>query len=307
MNEYKKYIKSPRVREKILNALFFLPDSVMLKLQYRIKLKRRLNLKNPKRYTEKLQWYKMYYRNSLMHKCVDKYLVRDYVKKRGLENFLVDLYGKYNSIHEIDFKSLPECFVMKTTHGGGGLNVVICRDKKELDYDILLEKLSSGDKPFKKRSGGREWAYYGLKPGIIVEELLVNKNNPEAGINDYKFFCFDGKPEYIVADVDRYIGHKRNFYDVHWNNLHISSDCPVADREIDKPQKLQEMLKVASRLSKGFPYVRVDLYEIEGQIYFGEMTFYPWSGYVQFMPDKFDFILGEKFKLPKSRKGKRIH
>lgn len=298
MNEYKKYIKSPEVRKKILNALWFLPDSVMLKLQYIIKLKRKLNLKHPRRYTEKLQWYKMNYRNPLMHKCVDKYLVRDFVKKRGLESILVDLYGKYDSIHDIDFESLPESFVMKTTHGGGGLNVIVCKDKSKLNFNELTEKLSSGNKPFRKRSGGREWAYYGLKPGIIVEELLINKENPEAGINDYKIFCYDGKPTYIIVDVDRYIGHKRNFYDISWNNLHISSDCPVADREIDKPKKLEEMLKIASRLSKGFPYVRVDLYEVDDKIYFGEMTFYPWSGYVQFTPDSFDFELGKKFKLP---------
>lgn len=302
MNEYKKYIKSPEVRKKILNALWFLPDSVMLKLQYKIKLKRKLNLKHPRRYTEKLQWYKMNYRNPLMHKCVDKYLVRDFVKKRGLESILVDLYGKYDSIHDIDFKNLPESFVMKTTHGGGGLNVIVCKDKSKLNFNELTEKLSSGNKPFRKRSGGREWAYYGLKPGIIVEELLINKENPEAGINDYKIFCYDGKPAYIIVDVDRYIGHKRNFYDTSWNNLHISSDCPVADREIDKPKKLEEMLKIASRLSKGFPYVRVDLYEVDDKIYFGEMTFYPWSGYVQFMPDSFDFELGKKFRLDRFNK-----
>lgn len=297
MNEYKKYIKSPEVRNKILNLLWFVPDSVMLKLQYRIKLKRKLNLKNPKRYTEKIQWYKMYYRNPLMHKCVDKYLVRDYVKEKGLENILVKLYGKYDSIHDVDFDKLPQRFVMKTTHGGGGLNVIVCNDKNKLDFNAISTKLGSGDKPFRARSGGREWAYYGLEPGIVVEELLINTENPEAGINDYKIFCYNGKPEYIVVDVDRYIGHKRNFYNTDWENLHVTSDCPAADREIERPKKLDEMLKIASILSEGFPYVRVDLYEVGEQVFFGEMTFYPWSGYVQFVPDKFDFIFGDKFKI----------
>ena len=299
MNEYKKYIKSPKLRNKILNLLWFVPDSVMLKLQYRIKLKRKLNLKNPKRYTEKIQWYKIHYRNSLMHKCVDKYLVRKYVKEKGLENILVKLYGRYDSIYDVDFNKLPQSFVIKTTHGGGGLNVIVCKDKKQLDFGEISEKLSSGNKPFKARSGGREWAYYGLKPGIIVEELLINTKNPEAGINDYKIFCYNGKPEYIVVDVDRYIGHKRNFYNTEWENLHVTSDCPSADREIEKPRKLDEMLKIASKLSEGFPYVRVDLYEVGERVFFGEMTFYPWSGYVQFIPDKFDFKLGNKFALPK--------
>ncbi len=306
MNEYKKYIKSPEVRNKILNLLWFVPDSVMLKLQYRIKLKRKLNLKNPKRYTEKIQWYKMYYRNPLMHKCVDKYLVRDYVKEKGLENILVKLYGKYDSIHDVDFDKIPQSFVIKTTHGGGGLNVIVCNDKNELDFNEIFTKLSSGDKPFRVRSGGREWAYYGLKPGIIVEELLTNTENPEAGINDYKIFCYNGKPEYIVVDVDRYIGHKRNFYNTDWENLHVTSDCPAADREVERPKKLNEMLKIASILSEGFPYVRVDLYEVGEQVFFGEMTFYPWSGYVQFIPDKFDFIFGNHFILTPNTVGKKV-
>ena len=133
MNEYKKYIKSPKLRNRILNLLWFVPDSVMLKLQYRIKLKRKLNLKNPKRYTEKIQWYKIHYRNPLMHKCVDKYLVRKYVKEKGLEDILVKLYGRYDSIYDVDFNKLPQSFVIKTTHGGGGLNVIVCKDKKQLD------------------------------------------------------------------------------------------------------------------------------------------------------------------------------
>lgn len=153
MNEYKN-IKSTEVRNKILNLLWFVPDSVMLKLQYRIKLKRKLNLKNPKRYTEKIQWYKMYYRNPLMHKCVDKYLVRDYVKEKGLENILVKLYGKYDSIHDVDFDKLPQRFVMKTTHGGGGLNAIVCNDKNKLDFNAISTKLGSGDKSFRARSGG---------------------------------------------------------------------------------------------------------------------------------------------------------
>lgn len=299
MNEYKKYIRSPKVRNGILNMLSFMPDSLMLKLQYKIKLKRNLDLRKPKRYTEKLQWYKINYRNPLMHKCVDKYLVREFVEKRGLKDKLVKLYCKYDSIEDIEWENLPEKFVIKTTHGGGGVNVVICQDKTKLDICNVKKKINSGNKHFKARSGGREWPYYGLKPGIIVEELLINHKNPEAGVNDYKFFCFNGKPEYIIVDIDRYVGHKRNFYDVEWNNLHIISDCPAADKEIDKPQNFEQMLDVATKLSKGFPYVRVDLYNIDGKIYFGELTFFPWSGYVQFEPDEWDFKFGEKFKLTK--------
>lgn len=299
MNEYKKIIKSPKARAYVLNALSFLPDSVMLKIQYKIKTGRKLNLETPQRFTEKIQWYKMNYRNPVMHECVDKYKVRNFVKRCGLEEILVPIIGKYDSIEDIDWDELPETFVMKTTHGGGGLNVVVCQDKNRLDRSEIMEKMSSGNKPFRKNSGGREWAYYGLQPGIVVEELLVNSENPEVGINDYKIFCYDGKPEYIAVDVDRYIGHKRNIYDREWNNLHVASDCPVCNWEIVKPRNFERMMEIAAKLSAEFPFVRVDLYNIGEKIYFGELTFYPWSGYVLYEPDEWDFRFGEAIPLRK--------
>ena len=297
MERYKELIKSPATRKKILNLLRFVPDSLMVKLQYRIKLHRSLNLNNPKRFTEKIQWYKINYRNPLMHKCVDKYLVREYVKGKGLERILVPLIGKFNAVQDVDFTTLPEKFVIKTTHGGGGLNVVVCPDKSKLNVEELKEKLSFPPHKVKSRTMGREWAYYGLEPGIVVEELLINHENPEAGVNDYKIFCYNGKPEYLVVDVDRYIGHKRNFYKADWTRMDVSSDCPQADRDIPKPENFEEMLAIASKLSENFPFVRVDLYNVSGKIYFGELTFYPWSGYVQFTPDEVDYMLGKNFEL----------
>lgn len=299
--DYKKWIKSRAMRGRILRLLSFVPDKTMLRTQYRIKMGRRLDLKNPVRFTEKLQWYKINYRNPVMHTCVDKYLVRDYIRQKGLENILVPLIGHYSSIEEVEWDKLPEQFVLKTTNGGGGLNVVVCPDKSRLDIGDIREKLQCRKK--KARGGGREWAYYGLEPGIVAEQLLINRENPDAGVNDYKIFCYDGKPEYIIVDVDRYIGHKRNFYDTDWNDLHITSDCPAADRDIPRPENLDEMLRVASKLSEGFPYVRVDLYNVDGRIYFGELTFYPWSGYVQFTPDEADFAFGKDFELRSCAQG----
>lgn len=295
MDGYKNIIKSAALRRKILNFMRFVPDSIMLKFQYRIKLHRSLNLKQPQRFTEKLQWYKLNYRNPVMHQCVDKYLVRDFVKSKGLENILIPLLGKYRTIQDVDFNDLPNSFVLKTTHGGGGLNVVVCPDKAKLNVDELKEKLSFSPDKVKSRTMGREWAYYGLTPGIVAEELLVNAENPEAGVNDYKIFCYNGKPEYLVVDVDRYIGHKRNFYKADWTRMDVSSDCPQADRDIPKPDNFDKMLEIAAKLSEEFPFVRVDLYNISGKIYFGELTFYPWSGYVQFTPDEIDFELGKNF------------
>ena len=293
--DYKKILKTPKARALVLEFFRFVPDKIMLKLQYKIKTGRALNLKDPQRYTEKLQWYKLNYKNPIMHQCVDKYLVREYVAKKGLEKILVELYAKYNSVNDIEWDKLPDNFVVKTTNGGGGLNVIVCHDKSKLDINDVKKKLEC--KKIKSRTGGREWAYYGLKPGIVVEKLLINKSNPVAGVNDYKIFCYNGKPQYIIVDIDRYIGHKRNFYDIYWNRIEATSDCPSAKTEIPKPDNLEEMLRIAGRLSEDFPYVRVDLYNVDGEIYFGELTFYPWSGYVQFVPDELDYKFGETFEL----------
>lgn len=301
MDGYKNIIKSAALRKKILDFMRFVPDSIMLKLQYRIKLHRSLNLKHPQRFTEKIQWYKLNYRNPVMHQCVDKYLVRDFVKSKGLENILIPLLGRYRTIQDVDFDNLPNSFVLKTTHGGGGLNVVVCPDKANLNVDELKEKLSFPLHKVKSRTMGREWAYYGLTPGLVAEELLVNTENPEAGVNDYKIFCYNGKPEYLVVDVDRYIGHKRNFYKADWTRMDVSSDCPQADMDIPKPENFDEMLRIAAKLSEDFPFVRVDLYNVNGKIYFGELTFYPWSGYVQFNPDDIDFELGKDVQLDEQK------
>lgn len=294
--DYKKILKNPASRQKVLNFFNFIPDEPMLKLQYRIKNKRRLNLKNPECFTEKLQWYKLNYRNPVMKTCVDKYTVRKYVAGKGLSGILNECYGIYNSCENVDFAKLPEKFVLKKTNGGGGLNVLICRNRETFNIDEAKRNMNRWLKE-PEISGGREWAYTGLKARIIAEKYLENNKNPEAGINDYKIFCYGGKPKYIIVDVDRYIGHKRNFYDVEWNNLKVGSDCPASDREIDKPENLDDMLNVASKLSEDFPYVRVDLYSVAGKIYFGELTFYPWSGYVQFTPDEWDYKFGEDFEL----------
>lgn len=293
INKYQKIIKSRKVRQKILSLLRFIPDKIMVKIQYRIKFGRKLNYDNPLRFTEKIQKYKLEYRDDLITKCVDKFEVRDFVKKRNLEDILVKLYGVYSSFEEINFSKLPNKFVIKTTNGSGGLNVSIVNDKDSFNFDEIknnmkLEKIQT-------RTGGREWPYYEIEPKYIIEQLLINSDNPEAGIDDYKIFCYNGKAKFVVVDVDRFIGHKRNIYTVDWIDLETSTDCPKIDREIKKPLNYEHMIEVAEKLSNGFPFVRVDLYNNKGKIYFGEMTFYPWSGYVQFNPDDIDFLLGQDF------------
>lgn len=295
MNGYKKFIPK-KMRFKILNFLSFIPDKTMIKIQYRIKLGRRLNLDNPQRYTEKIQWYKLYYRNEKMPICVDKYRVREYIKSKGLGNILVDLYAVYDSQSDIQWERLPEKFILKTTNGSG--TNIICKDKTKLSQKALVDRVASFFKQ-SNASAGREWAYSYVKPRIIIEQLLEDPNSKDGSINDYKFLCFNGKPEYIVLDVERFTKHKRNIYDINWNDLHIISDCPCSEKEYLPPSNLSDMIEIAKKLSEDFPAVRVDLYSVEGRVYFGELTFFPWSGYVQYEPDSFDFEMGKKFVLPK--------
>lgn len=297
MNSYKKMIITQETRLNILKKLRFIPDEMMIRLQYKIKLGRSLNLKKPKRFTEKLQWYKLYYRNELLTIGSDKYKVREYVESKGLGNILTKLYNVYSSPEEIDLNELPNKFVMKTNNGSG--TNYFCSNKNEFNFDKVQEELST----WLNRNmfaAGREWSYKNIEPKIIVEELLEEKNEIENidGINDYKFLCFNGNPEYIIFDTDRFSDHKRNIYDLNWNLLDISTDKKNINKNIPKPEGLNDLIEVAEILSEEFPFVRVDLYYVNEKVYFGELTFYPWTGYVQFNPDNFDFILGNKFALP---------
>ncbi|MGT2681929.1 ATP-grasp fold amidoligase family protein [Streptococcus porci] len=298
MNGYKNLIRNQKMRFTILRLLKFIPDRIMLKIQYRIKLKRKLDLNNPKRYTEKIQWYKLYYRNPVMMECVDKYSVRNYIHRKGLDDTLNKLYQVVNSPDDIDFSKLPAKFIIKTTNGSG-TNIIV-KDKSKLDIEKTKRELSDFLQ-MAEASAGREWAYGGSSKKIIIEELLEDTSNEDNGISDYKFLCFNGKPEYVVYDKDRFSNHKRNFYDMEWNYIKVDSDCPCFEDSVEKPANFDEMIKVAEILSSDFPAVRVDLYNIKGRVVFGELTFYPWSGYVQYDPDSFDFDLGKKFILPNKR------
>lgn len=292
---YKKIIKSQKLRFFILKTFSFISDEIMLKIQYFIKLDRPLNLSNPQRFTEKIQHYKLFYRNKDMLRCVDKYLVRSFLKERGLDRYLNMLYCVCDDASEIDFSLLPEKFVVKTSDGTGGENIFICRNKSKLDISSTVSRIN-GWKNRQINTMTREWAYEGARDSkIIIERYLEDSCSKDNSINDYKFFCFNGKIDCLCVDINRYSNHKRSFYDIDWNDLKIDSDKSCSDIKLDKPSNFDEMVKLARLLSKDFPFVRVDLYNIEGVIYFGEMTFYPWSGYVKFSPDIFDFKLGKNF------------
>lgn len=298
--DYKKIIKSQKARIAILNMLEFIPDKQMIEIQYWIKTGYRLNLKHPKRYTEKLQWYKLYYRNPLMASCVDKYAVREFVKRRGLGYILNKAYGVYDDPKEIPFESLPKSFVMKDTLGGGGNSVILVRNKDSLDKEKLLNRLSRWvNTPIKNKNVGREWVYENRKHRILIEKLLDCNNGD---LPDYKFFCFDGEPVclYLMRNYrDNHEYGELAFLDIDFRLLNVyRADFRPLTLQPKKPSNYEKMVEMARILSKGFPHVRVDFYDVDGEIIFGELTFFNASGYFKFEPDEFDYKLGEKFILP---------
>jgi hypothetical protein len=298
--DYKNIIKNRSTRLKILRALDFIPDGLMVRLQYRIRTGRRLHLKSPGRFTEKLQWYKLYYRNPLMKQCVDKYDVRSYVKQCGCGELLNELYGVYNTPEEIDFDRLPESFVLKDTLGGGGNAVILVRDKSALNLDAVKKQMWEWvNTPPAAKHPGREWVYEGRKHRIIAERY-VESDEQTGGLIDYKFFCFQGEVTYLYVISDRKVGEKAQFgiFDSDFHQMNVSRvDEKVFTRGVEKPEQFEKMLQIAGRLGQPFPESRIDLYLDKGNIRFGEITFFDGSGYQTFEPDSFDYELGEKFQL----------
>lgn len=298
--DYKKIIKSRKMRIRIMQALSFVPDSIMVKMQYRLKTGHMLNLKNPKRFTEKLQWYKLYYRDPLMAQCVDKYEVRRYVEQCGLGNILNQLYGVYDSPEEIDFNKLPKSFVIKDTLGGGGNAVILVEDKSKIDEAAVRRQMAEWvNEPIHKKHPGREWVYDGKKHRIIIEELL--SSNPETGgMIDYKFFCFNGKAEFLYVIADRKVGEISSIgiFDTNFRKLNVvRPDEKPLTRIINRPNNYDKLKHTAEILATPFPEVRIDFYNEGNQIRFGEITFFNASGYMTFDPDEFDFEMGEKFEI----------
>lgn len=293
---YKKVFRSQQVRFELLKMLGWVPDSIMLRLQYRLKMGFWPNFKKPTRYTEKIQLYKMKYRNPVMQQCVDKYEVHKYVEGKGLGSILNHVYGIYDKASDIDFSKLPNQFVAKTTGGSGGENVAVVRDASSMDLEELRKKLDLWQQNL-GASCGREWAYDGIKKNrIIVEELLEDDGNLDGSIDDYKMMCFNGKFKSLWIDKARYSDHHRGFWDENLNFLpNVYSDHDTFEVPPALPNNIKEMVNIAEKLSEDFPYARVDLYNIKGRIIFGEITFYPWSGYVRFTPDEFDKQLGSYF------------
>lgn len=279
-----------------LKTLSFLPGSWVVSMEYLYNLHRLPNLKHPQRFTEWIQWYKLNYRNTTMFECVDKYTVRSYVESHGCGQYLNTLYQVCNSASEIDYSQLPSRFVIKTTDGGNGDNVYICKDKDSIniaDVNALVDSWKNK----KLEDIGKEWAYTGCKGSrIIVEQYLEDPTTEDGSITDYKFLCFNGKFRYLWLDANRYSKHTKGW----WNEkLEFIGNFQKKYADFETvphlPDNIDEMIRVAEQLSSEFPFARVDFYNIQGKIYFGEITFYPTSGYAKFEPSSFDYELGKYF------------
>lgn len=278
--------------------LNWIDDETYLRIIYRIKLGRKLNLENPQTYNEKLQWMKLYNRQPIYTKLVDKYEVKPIIAKQIGEKYIIPTLGVWDRFEDINFSSLPNQFVLKCTHDSGGL--IIVKDKSKLNLNKarkIINRCLAHDFYW----GMREWPYKDVKPRIIAEQYMEDETGE---LRDYKFFCFDGevKALYIASDRTKNVETKFDFFDENFNHLPFTNGHPNADVPPSKPICFEEMKKLAATLSKGIPQVRVDFYEIRGKVYFGEMTFFHWSGLVPFVPEKWDYTFGSWLKLPSEKK-----
>lgn len=282
--------------KKIKYLLSFLPDKVYIQLYYFAQFKRFCNFKNPKTYNEKLQWLKLHDRNPMYTKIVDKYEAKEYVSSIIGDEYIIPTLGVWDCVDEIDINTLPDQFVLKCTHDSEG--VVICKNKSEFDFESTKQLLN---KCLKNNFYyiGREWPYKNIKPRVIAEEYMEDSIYGE--LRDYKFFCFNGEPKVMFIASNRSNGDVRfDYYDLKFNHLNIRQKYNHSDIRIDKPVNFNKMIELSRILSKNFSHLRVDFYEVNGKVYFGELTFYHFSGFMPFEPGDWDMKFGDWIKLPEN-------
>ena len=302
MNYFKYILNNPKNlnllhlrRRIVLTFARCYSDRKFLEALFPLRVGYKLNLENPRTFNEKLQWLKLYDRRPEYTQMVDKYDAKEYVANIIGKEHIIPTLAVYDSAEEIDFDALPNQFVLKCTHDSGG--IVICKDKAKLDREEAIKKLSHGLK-VNYFYQNREWAYKNVKPKIIAEQY---KTDDGQELKDYKWFCFDGEPKAMFVATDRFTKGeetKFDFYDADFNHLPFTNGHPNATKPIIKPAGFEKMKELARRLSKGLPQVRVDFYDVDGQIYFGELTFFHWSGMKPFEPIEWDYKFGEWIHLP---------
>lgn len=254
---------------------------------------RKVALDNPVLFSEKLQWYKLNHRDPLMERVANKYTVREYIKEIGYGYLLNEIYGVYTDVDDIDFSKLPNRFVLKGTHGSG-FNIIV-KDKSKLNRRQAKLMMKSWLKQHIAWSG-REWVYEKMPRHIIAEKYLEDETGE---LRDYKFYCFNGTPAFMQLEVGRGTAHNtRNFYDMDWQLMPFGKELPHnPNLKVSRPALFEQMKAIASDLCKPFQYVRVDLYQVGGRVYFGELTFFPAGGAPDFVPAKYDAVVGKMWKL----------
>ena len=298
MNKMIKYIKNPsNIIIYLMNKNFFnwMSDEQYLKIKYRLIMKKKLDLEKPQTYNEKLQWLKLNDRKNGYTKMVDKYEAKKYVASVIGEQYIIPTLGVWEKFKDINFEILPKQFVLKPTHTSG--DVFICKDKNNIDYKKLKKKVNKWLKR-KYYFLHREWPYKNVKPRIIAETYIENKE--EIGLKDYKFMCFNGKVKcsFVCTNRNSKQGLSVDFFDLNWKKMPFTRHYPNSGEHINKPINYNQMLQLAEKLAKNIPFVRVDFYEVNRKIYFGEVTFYPGAGFEEFSPEKYDRVLGEWLDLP---------
>ena len=273
-----------------------LPDKMFLKLLFRVRMGKKLDLKNPKTFSEKLQWLKLYDRKPEYTIMVDKYEAKKYVADIIGEEYIIPTLGVWDSVDEIDFDKLPEKFALKCTHNSGK-GMYICKDKSKMNKEAVKEGLRSGLKQNYYLSN-REWPYKDVKPRIIAEQYMEDVETAE--LRDYKFFCFGGEAKALFIATDRAkedTETKFDFFDMDFNHLPFTNGHPNAEILPQKPLNFELMKELAAKLSAGVPHLRVDFYEVNGKVYFGELTFFHWGGFVPFEPEEWDYTFGSWINL----------
>lgn len=272
-----------------------LPDRLWISILYRVKMGKKLDLKNPKSFNEKLQWLKLYDRRSEHIEMVDKYAAKQKIAAIIGNEYIIPTLGIWSNVEDINFDALPARFVLKCTHDSGG--GWICKDRDAFDLKKAKEKMTQ----FLKRNfyiQYREWPYKMIVPRIMAEQYIEDDETHE--LNDYKFFCFNGKVKFFKIDFDRFSNHRANYFDREGNLLPFGemSFPPDFNRKLKIPDVLEKMIVLAEKLSTQELFVRVDFYYCNRKIYFGEMTYYPASGLGKFIPPEWDEMIGLELELP---------
>lgn len=296
MNKIIRLITNPVARFRLFSRcglLNWMSDKKYIEKDYYLRIRKELDLDNPKTFNEKMQWLKLHDRKDIYTTMVDKYEAKKYVAKIIGEEYIIPTLGVYDKFDEIDFDRLPDQFVIKCTHDSGG--IVICKDKTKFNKKFARKKIN---KALRRNYyyAHREWPYKNVKPRIVVEEYMEDYDAKE--LIDYKVMCFNGKAKMVFTCTERFgDGLKVTFFDLNWEKLPFTRHYPASEKIIRRPKNFGKMIELSEKMSSGIPFVRMDWYEINSKLYFGEYTFYPGSGFEEFDPESWDKKLGNLIDL----------